>query len=105
MLAQQFDFIKTPTEILQALMHSKENRTAIGISSQLLGTDVCITGIEEIILEDCNTTVVLKSYDSNGCMLQTTHLALSDISSVYPFVSELRNPFLDNMEKTKSWFF
>ena len=99
------DFVHTSQDILRELMQCKEQGSAVGIQADVLGIGMFITGIEDIVLEEGATIIVLKQYDTSGYMLPATHIDLRDINSICPFKSEFKNPFLDNIEKDKSWFF
>lgn len=69
----------------------------IGICApEVLGKDVCVTAVEDIILDlsDDEHIVVLKQYDANGYMLNTNVVSLNQITSIYPFKSTFKNPYL-----------
>ncbi len=99
-----FDFILHPESIRQALEASKTNGTSIGIYSPTIANTMFITGVEELVDQGDDTTVVLKKYDMSGHILEKYTLALSEIVSVCPFTSPLKNPFLDNLVKDTDWF-
>jgi len=101
---QQFDFIVDREKILQVLISSKINGSAVGVYSPALGNAMFITGVEEVILADHDTVIVLKQYDMSGHLFENYTLSLEDILSVYPFNTPLKNPFLDHLEKGTDWF-
>lgn len=92
-------------EILRVLMGSKENGTSIGVQSPALGDGFIVTAVEDIILDEAETTIVFKPFDATGFTLPTNKLPLADIHSACPLASEFPNPVLRNIEKDKSWFF
>lgn len=101
---QQFDFILQPAEIFDALKQSKDNETSIGIYSPILGPTMFITGVEDLVDADSDVVVVLKKYDMSGKMLERYVVRLSEIVSVCPFTSPIKNPFLENLNKDTDWF-
>lgn len=101
---QQFDFINSQEGILHALTDSKINSSVIGIYSPSLGETMVVTGVENIVLTDSDTVIVLKKYDMSGQIFERHVLLLSEIISVCPFTSPIKNPFLENIEKNTDWF-
>jgi hypothetical protein len=100
---QQFDFIIHHQEILQALVNSKNNETAIGVYSLSLGTTMYITGVDNIDDSE-NPIITFKKYDMSGHIFERSTLHLSEIVSVCPFTSPLKNPFLESLENDSDWF-
>lgn len=100
-----WNFVSTKAEMLGILVNSKQHGSAVGIIAPAFGDDICITAVEDIILEDGKTIIILKQYDRSGYMLASSKIALEDVASVCPFSSEFRNPYLDNFEKDRTWFF
>ena len=100
-----WNFVSTKAEMLGVLVNSKQSGSAVGIMSPLFGSDLVITAVEDILLEEGKTTVVFKQYDRTGYMLPSCRLTLDDLTSVCPFSSEFRNPYLDNFSKDRSWYF
>lgn len=101
MLNTPFDFIKDPAEIFKALLESKDNGTAIGIKSSLLGKGMFVTGVEDILVGDGNenTRIILKGYDFTGHILETNVISLTDIEGVCCFSSKFGNPILKTLSK------
>lgn len=100
-----WNFVTAKAEILGVLVNSKQHGSAVGIMAPVFGSDIFITGVEDIILEEGKTLIILKQYDHSGYILPSTRIALEDLESVCPFSSELRNPYLDNHQKDRTWFF
>lgn len=96
-----FDFIRDSHEIFKALLSSKEQGTAIGIKSPLLGKGMFVTGVEDILVGDGheNTRVILKGYDFTGHVLDTNSIRLTDIEGVCQFASKFGNPILKTLNK------
>ena len=59
MLNTPFDFVKEPAEIFKALLESKEQATAIGIKSEMLGKGMFVTGVEDILVGDGHLVLVI----------------------------------------------
>jgi hypothetical protein len=95
------ELVADPGEMLNILAESKANGTAVGISSPLLGTEIYVTAVENIIMDE-DVTVVLKNYDITGYMLETNKLKLADIRSVCPFKSPFQNPYMRTLKHSKS---
>lgn len=95
------ELVSDPGEILNALAESKASGTAVGISAPVLGTEICVTAVEDILIGE-EITIVLKSYDITGYMLETNKLQLSDIKSVCPFTSPFENPYMRTLKDTKT---
>ena len=105
MQEQDSNFITNKQQILETLSASKEQGRSIGILSNKLGDGMIITGIEDIRFEDDSIFVVLKPFDHTGYILPFSKLAINEIISVCPLNSEFKHPYLDNIEKSRSWFF
>lgn len=101
MLNTPFDFIKDPKDIFKALLESKENGTAIGIKSSMLGKGMFVTAVHDILLGDGreNTHVILKGHDFTGHVLDTNSIRLTDIEGVCCFASKFGNPILKTLSK------
>jgi hypothetical protein len=100
-----WNFVNAKAEMLSILIGSKQHGIAVGIIAPAFGHDIMITAVEDIILEEGKTIIVLKQYDRSGYMLPSSRIALEDLTSICPFSSEFRNPYLDNFEKDRTWFF
>jgi hypothetical protein len=105
MQERDLNFVSNRTQILEILMRSKEQGKSVGILSHRLGDAAVVTGVDEIVFEDLKTLVILKPYDHTGYLLPSYRLELQDITSVCPLTSEFRNPYIDNINKDKNWFF
>ena len=95
------ELVSDPGEIMNILAESKANGTAVGIFSPLMGTEIYVTAVQDIIIDE-DVTIVLKSYDITGYMLETNKLKLADIKSVCPFKSHFKNPYMRTLAQTKS---
>src|SRR6187551_1890270 len=73
-----------PQEILQALLDSKQSGTAIGIISSALGSDIFTTTVEDIIIHENATLIVLKRFDTTGYILPSYKINLLEILGVWP---------------------
>lgn len=105
MNARDITFFTHQTEILQALLQSKEEGNSIGIKSAALGPETIITAVEDIHFGEGQTIIVLKHYDSSGYMLPCHKLNLAEIDLVCPFTTRFENPILTSLDKDKTWFF
>ncbi|HEY9486758.1 MAG TPA: hypothetical protein VIQ51_00420 [Chryseosolibacter sp.] len=95
------ELVSDPGEMLTILAESKACGTAVGISAPLLGGEIYVTAVEDIIIDE-DITVVLKSYDITGYMLETNKLKLGEIRSVCPFKSAFENPYMRTLRHSKS---
>lgn len=87
------ELVCDPGEMLNLLAESKEKGTAVGIYAPVLGKEIFVTAVEDILI-DVEITVVLKNYDITGYMLETNKVRLGDIKSVCPFKSPFKNPYM-----------
>lgn len=94
------ELVSDPGEILSILTESKVYGTAVGVSAPVLGSEICVTGVEDVIIDD-DITIVLKGYDNTGYMLERTKLKLSEIVSVCPFKSLFENPYMRTLKQNK----
>jgi hypothetical protein len=95
------ELVSDPGEMLNILAESKASGTAVGINAPALGTEICVTAVENIII-DKEITIVLKNYDITGYMLETNKVLLSEIKSVCPFKSPFENPYMRTLKPGKS---
>lgn len=95
------ELVSEPGEILNILAESKAQGTAVGINAPALGNEICVTGVEDVIVDD-EITIVLKRYDNSGYMLETNRLKLDEIRSVFPFKSPFENPYLKTLKQGRS---
>src|SRR5262245_48319488 len=102
---QIFNLATGAQEILNVIVTSKENGSTIGLRSKTLGEGIFITAIDDIILEDGETIILLKPFDVTGFMLPTNKVKLDAIDAACPLISQFRNPVLKSIEKDKTWFF
>ena len=105
MNVRELNFLEGRADILQALMKSKEEGTAIAIRATVLGMEPIVTAVEDVSFDDGLTIIVLKHYDATGYILPSKRLNLLEIQSVCPFTTPFSNPYLQNLNKDKSWFF
>lgn len=105
MLDRDLDFVCDSESILSELMRSKVEGNSIAIKSVHLGGDAVVTAVEDIVVQDGQTIVVLKPYDLTGYLLPFYKIDINDITGIYRFSTPFRNPFLDNIDKSKSWHF
>jgi hypothetical protein len=91
--------LTSPSTILKALLESKLSKSVIGIRSKSLGHGTSMTTVEELIINDNETTIVLKGYDMSGYFLDRHSLRLDEIESVIPFDALFENPFLRVVQK------
>ena len=96
-----FDFVTEPKEIFKALLDSKDNGTAIGIKTAVLGKGMFVTSVENMLIGDGseNTKIILKGYDFTGHVLETNIIRLTDIEGVCSFASKFGNPILKTLSK------
>ncbi|MGC1240745.1 MAG: hypothetical protein WA874_04110 [Chryseosolibacter sp.] len=94
------ELVSDPGEMLNALAESKEKGTAVGICAPVLGKEIVVTAVEDILIGEV-ITIVLKNYDITGYMLETNKVKLADIKSVCPFKSLFRNPYMRTTLKRK----
>lgn len=102
---EDLQFFRDPQEKLRAIMNSLEEGTSIGVKAAALGERVVVTGVQNVLIDEGETVVVLKPYDSSGYILPATRLRLSEISIVMTFLTRFPNPILDNLDREKTWFF
>ena len=95
------ELVSEPGEMLNVLTESKTNGTTVGINAPVLGQEIVITAVDDIVIGE-SITVVLKNYDVTGYMLETNKLKLGDIRSVCPFTSSFENPFMKTLKHSKS---
>ena len=95
------ELVSEPGEMLNILAESKANGTAVGVSSLVLGNEIYVTAVEDIVIGE-DITIVLKNYDITGYMLETNKLKLGEIRSVCPFKSAFENPYMRTIKHGKS---
>lgn len=94
------ELVSDPGEVLNILAESKEKGTTVGIDAPLLGDEMFVTAVHDIIIGD-EIIIVLKSYDRTGYILGTNKLKLDEIRSVCPFKSPFENPFMRTLRSGK----
>lgn len=87
------ELITDPGDIFNILAESKIRGTMVGINAPVLGDEMFVTAVEDIVI-DHEITIVLKNYDATGYMLETNKLKLGEIVSVCPFKSPFKNPYM-----------
>lgn len=93
----EYEFLTDPNEVLRLLTKSKDEGTAIGISSAILGAGTYVTCVDEII-SDSEIIVVIKPYDATGRIFDRCRLNITEIKSMVPFSSNFTNPFYKNTQ-------
>jgi hypothetical protein len=104
-MSRELNFLNVESEILSALLKSKEEGTSIGIKASPLGTEIIITAVEDIQFHEGQTIIVLKHFDLSGYILPSSKINLPDIQAVCPFASPFHNPYLQNLDRHRTWFF
>lgn len=94
------ELVTDPGEVLNILTDSKTQGTAVGINAPILGNEIYVTAVEDIIIGQ-EITIVLKNFDITGYMLETNKLKLGDIQSVCPFKSPFQNPLMRTLKNGK----
>jgi len=94
------ELVTDPGQMLDILNESKEQGTAVGIFASILGQEIFVTAVADILI-DKEITVVLKNYDITGYMLETNKLRLSEIKSICPFKSSFENPYMKSTKHSK----
>lgn len=87
------ELVTDPGKMLEILTDSKANGTAVGIFAPVLGQEIHVTAVEDILVGE-EVIVILKNYDITGYMLETNKIRLLDIKSVCPFKSPFQNPYM-----------
>ena len=95
------ELVSDPGQVLDILAESKAHGTAVGIVSSLLGTEIYVTAVEDIIIDE-DITIILKNYDKTGYILGTNKLRLGDIRSVCPFKSVFENPYMRGLSSRET---
>jgi hypothetical protein len=95
------EFVSPRMDVLHILVESKEHGTAVGVLAPLLGQEIFVTAVQDIIIDE-DVTIIFKSYDKTGYMLETNKLKLDDIKSVCPFKSPFENPWLRGLTDRKA---
>jgi hypothetical protein len=95
------ELVSEPGEMLNILAESKAHGTAVGVNAPVLGSEIYVTAVEDIVIGE-DITIVLKSYDITGYMLETNKLKLGEIKSVCPFKSAFENPYMRTLKNGKS---
>ena len=95
------DLVSEPGEMLNVLSESKASGKAVGVKAPVLGSEIYVTAVEDIRFGE-DITIVLKSYDITGYMLETNKLKLGEIESVCPFKSAFENPYMRTLKNGKS---
>lgn len=95
------ELVTDPGEMLTILTDSKANGTAVGIHAPVLGNEIFVTAVEDIVI-GLDITVVLKNFDITGYILETNKLKLGEIQSVCPFKSHFENPYMKTLKNGQS---
>jgi hypothetical protein len=100
-LDDTFDYITDRKEIIKLLIKSQDYGLAIAINSERLGSHPCVISVDNILFED-EVTIILKPYDANGRILETSSVKLSEITSVVQLHSNFNNPFYKSTQFSAS---
>ena len=95
------ELVSEPGGMLNILAESKAHGTAVGVSAPVLGSEIYVTAVEDIVIGE-EITIVLKNYDITGYMLETNKLKLGEIKSVCPFKSYFENPYMRTLKTGKA---
>jgi alpha-acetolactate decarboxylase len=90
--------VSDPGEMLNILTESKLNGTAVGIYAPVLGNEIYVTAVEDVLIDD-EITIIL---DVTGYILEKNKLRLDEISSVCAFKSPFQNPFMKTLKSSKA---
>jgi hypothetical protein len=102
-LDDTFDYITDRKEIIKLLMKSQDYGLAIAITSERLGPGPWVISVDNILFED-EVIIILKPYDANGKILETSSLKLSEITNVVQLHSNFNNPFYKSTQFNASHF-
>lgn len=86
-------------EITDEILKSKQEGNIVGIISPVLGSGMFLTGVDDLILAEGSSLVILKRFDVNGYLFPTHEIPLNSIKAVCPFTSKFRNPYLPKTDR------
>jgi hypothetical protein len=93
----EFNFTRNQSEILTALLDSKQKGTMIALAVPSIGAGVFITAVDDLFLNDGESFVQLKNYDVTGRILERTRIPLKEIVGACPLHSQWQNPYLKSI--------
>jgi hypothetical protein len=105
MSVKEPNFLYDPSKILKALLTSRDLGTSIAIRADIFGPETIITAVEDIQLVDEQTIIILKYFDSCGYILPSYKLNFLEVQAVFPFTTLFVNPYLQNLQEERTWFF
>jgi hypothetical protein len=88
-----FTYINDPTEIVEALKHSRDHGNVIGICAISLGPSMIMTAVEDILEIKHDKLIFLKETDLLGIKVPEQQIFLSEIVRVHPFRTQFDDPF------------
>lgn len=92
--SSQAGFTKSRKQMLNALIESRKNGTAIGIYSDVLGEGMFVTGVDDVYNDNNEQIVVLNQYELSGLILLRSTLSVGEIKGVCAFDMPYRSPLL-----------
>lgn len=92
--SSQTGFVKSRKQMLNALMESRKNGTAIGVYSDVLGEGMFVTGVDDVYNDSNEQVVVLSQYELSGLILQRSTLSVGEIKGVCVFDMPYTSPLL-----------
>lgn len=95
------EFITQQDEIIKEILRSKQDGNMIGIISSILGAGMYLTAVDDFILDDHDSVIILKLYDMNGRLFPTNKIPLRSVKAVCPFKSKFANPYLPKKDTLK----
>ena len=100
-LLSENEFITHQDEIIIEILRSKQDGNIIGIISSILGIGMHLTAVDDFILGDDDSVIILKLYDMNGHLFPTNKIPLRSVKAVFPFKSKFENPYLPKNDRLK----
>jgi hypothetical protein len=98
---EEFNFTNNPVEILQALEESRKHQKMIALFIPVNSDELFVTAVDEIIVDEKQTTIVVKQYDQTGFIIEKNRIRLADIAGVCLLNSAWQNPYMKIAIKNK----
>lgn len=96
------DFETDQQRILEIIRESFSNGTVAGFyAPSTLGRGIFITSVEGIAACNGDLEIILKEYDTSGYILPKKRVKLGEIEKVFPFQSQMANPFMKTLTGTR----
>lgn len=93
------ELITHPDDITGEILKSKQEGNIVGIISPVLGSGMYLTAIDDLILTEGSSRVVLKRFDISGYLFPIHEIPLNSIKAVCPFTSKFKNPYLPKTDR------